>query len=128
MPGRIDFTFTFPRPGSAPGARPESRGRFIIVYANGQGRQLLDGATSELLTLPSGYATPNSPLYLTAEITTVTIGGINAQVAFSGLASGFVGLWQLNVKIPDNAPTGNAVPLVVSFGEKIGRTTTVAVN
>jgi len=115
-------------PGSAPGARPESRGRFIIVYANGQGRQLLDGATSELLTLPSGYATPNSPLYLTAGIPTVTIGGIRAQAAFSGLAPGFVGLWQLNVKIPDNAPTGNAVPLVVSFGEKVSKTTTVAVN
>jgi uncharacterized protein (TIGR03437 family) len=58
----------------------------------------------------------------------VTIGGVNAQVAFSGLAPGFVGLWQLNVKIPDNAPTGNAVPLVISIGEKISRTTTVAVN
>ncbi len=115
-------------PGSAPGARPESRGRFIIVYANGQGRQLLDGVTNELLTLPSGYATPNSPLYLTAEIPTVTIGGINAQVAFSGLAPGFVGLWQLNVKIPDNAPTGNAVPLIASFGDRSSKTTTVAIN
>ncbi|MGH9853220.1 MAG: S8 family serine peptidase, partial [Blastocatellia bacterium] len=63
-------------PGSAPGARPESRGRFIIVYANGQGRQLLDGATSELLTLPSGFPAPadSNPLYLTAGNPTVTIG------------------------------------------------------
>jgi len=114
--------------GSGPGAKPEARGRFIIVYANGQGRQLLEGETGQLLTLPSGYAAPNSPLYLTAEIPTVTIGGVGAQVAFSGLAPGFVGLWQLNVKIPDNAPTGNAVPLVISFGNKTSRTTTIAVN
>jgi uncharacterized protein (TIGR03437 family) len=32
------------------------------------------------------------------------------------------------VKIPDNAPTGNAVPLVISMGDKTSRTTTVAVN
>ncbi len=117
-------------PGSASGAKPEARGRFIIVYANGQGRQLIDGATNQLLTLPSGFPAPanGNPLYLTAGNPTVTIGGVSAQVAFSGLAPGFVGLWQINVKIPDNAPTGNAVPLVISFGDKTSRTTTIAVN
>jgi uncharacterized protein (TIGR03437 family) len=44
------------------------------------------------------------------------------------LAPGFVGLWQLNVLIPDDAATGLAVPLSVSFGERDSRTTTVAVN
>ncbi len=114
--------------GSGAGAKPEARGRFIIVYANGQGRQLMDGVTGELLTLSSGFPAPGSPIYHTAGFPTVTIGGINAEVGFSGLAPGFVGLWQLNVKIPDNAPTGAAVPLVISFGDKTSRTTTVAVN
>lgn len=116
--------------GSAPAAKPEARGRFLIVYANGQGRQLLDGANSQLLTLPSGFAAPanGNPLYLTAVTPTITIGGVAAEVGFSGLAPGFVGLWQLNVKIPANAPTGNAVPLVVSFADKTSQTTTVAVN
>jgi uncharacterized protein (TIGR03437 family) len=124
-----DFTLNG-APGGAAGAKPEGRGRFIILYANGQGRQLLDGATSELLTLPTGFPAPVTgvPLYLTAGNPTVTIGGITAQVGFSGLAPGFVGLWQLNVKIPDNAPTGNAVPLVVSFGDKTSQTTTIAIN
>ena len=122
-----DFSFNGPLGGN-PGAKPESRGRFIIVYANGQGRQLMDGVTSELLTLPSGFPAPDAPLYHTAGNPTVTIGGINTEVGFSGLAPGFVGLWQLNVKIPDNAPTGSAVPLVVSFGDKTSRTTTIAVN
>jgi uncharacterized protein (TIGR03437 family) len=115
--------------GSGPGAKPEARGRFIIVYANGQGRQLIDSVTSQLLMLPSGTPAPTGgPLYLTAGSPTVTIGGATAQVAFSGLAPGFVGLWQLNIRIPDNAPTGNAVPLIMLFGDKISRTTTVAVN
>lgn len=124
-----DFTFNGVA-GSAPGARPEARGRFIIVYANGQGRQLVDGATNRLLTLPSGFPAPveGNPLYLTAGIPSVTIGGVIAQVAFSGLAPGYVGLWQLNVKIPDDSPTGGAVPLVISFKEKTSRATTVAIN
>jgi len=37
-------------------------------------------------------------------------------VQFSGLAPGFVGLWQINVQIPSNAPTGNAVSVYVVLG------------
>jgi uncharacterized protein (TIGR03437 family) len=88
---------------------------------------LKDAVTSELLTLPSGFPATGK-LYLTAVNPTVTIGGVNAEIGFSGLAPGFVGLWQLNVKIPDNAPTGNAMPLVISLGDKTSSATTVAVN
>src|SRR5262249_34253793 len=35
-------------------AQPEARGRYIIVYATGQGGQLLDPTTRQLLRLPSG--------------------------------------------------------------------------
>lgn len=108
--------------------QPEARGRYIIVYATGQGPQLLDAASRQLLRLPSGFAAPVAPLYVTVESPTVTIGGAAAQVAFSGLAPGFVGLWQLNVLIPANAPTGNAVPLVIATGNNTSRTTTIAVN
>jgi uncharacterized protein (TIGR03437 family) len=53
---------------------------------------------------------------------------VPAPVGFSGLAPGFVGLWQLNVQIPANAPTGAAVPLIISSGENVSNTTTIAVN
>jgi len=109
-------------------ARPESRGRFVIVYANGLGGQFVDPATQQPLTLASGVVAPSSPLYATATNPAVTIGGATATVGFSGLAPGFVGLWQLNVLIPDNAPTGNAVPLVISFGGWTSSVTTIAVN
>lgn len=109
-------------------ARPERRGRYLILYANGQGRQLLDAATNQLLSLPSGYAAPASPLYYTAGAPAVKIGGIDAPVVFSGLAPGFVGLWQINVQIPAAAPTGSAVPLVIGFGDRTSRATTIAVN
>jgi uncharacterized protein (TIGR03437 family) len=115
-------------PAANPNAKPESRGRYLVIYANGQGGQLLDSTTLQLITLPSGYAAPSGTLYVTANNPTVTIGGIAAPVAFSGLSPGFVGLWQINVQIPANAPTGNSVPLVISFGEKNSRTTTIAIN
>jgi uncharacterized protein (TIGR03437 family) len=41
----------------------------------------------------------------------VAIGSTFGDVLFSGLAPGFVGLWQLNVRIPVGAITGDAVPI-----------------
>ncbi|HEY7180467.1 MAG TPA: hypothetical protein VIC84_03560, partial [Blastocatellia bacterium] len=114
-----DFTFNS-------SARPESRGRFVIVFANGQGGQFIDPATRLPLTIASGVVP--GQLYATATNPTVTIGGATAAVGFSGLAPGLVGLWQLNVLIPDNAPTGNAAPLVISFGGRTSSVTTIAVN
>jgi uncharacterized protein (TIGR03437 family) len=37
------------------------------------------------------------------------------HVLFSGLAPGFVGVWQINVRIPETQASGNAVPVVVQF-------------
>jgi uncharacterized protein (TIGR03437 family) len=44
------------------------------------------------------------------------------------LTPGFVGLWQLNVRIPANAPTGNEVPLIVTADGRTSNQTTVAIN
>jgi uncharacterized protein (TIGR03437 family) len=116
-------------PSKIPNAKPEARNRFIIVFANGQGGQFIDPSTQQPLALASGSVAPlEGPLYATATNPAVTIGGVPAAVAFSGLATGFVGLWQLNVQIPGNAPTGNAVPLIVAFGGRTSSVTTVAVN
>ena len=38
---------------------------------------------------------------------TVTIGGVNATVSFSGLAPGFVGLYQVNAEVPMGVGSGN---------------------
>ena len=36
-----------------------------------------------------------------------------SDISYSGLAPGFVGLWQINFTIPANAPTGTDVPITV---------------
>ncbi|MBS1809957.1 MAG: S8 family serine peptidase [Acidobacteria bacterium] len=114
-------------------SRPETRGRVLQIFATGNGMQLLNSITLQPISLASGSAVPtpltaNDPLYLTAYTPTVTIGGVPAVVEFSGLAPGFVGLWQVNVRIPANAPTGSAVPLVVSVDGRPSNQTTVAIN
>jgi len=48
-----------------------------------------------------------------AENVQISIGGVNAQALFAGTAPGFVGLDQLNVRIPDNAPANPNTAVVV---------------
>ena len=44
---------------------------------------------------------------------TVYVGGQVAALSFKGLAPGLAGLYQLNVTIPQDAPTGDSVPLAI---------------
>jgi uncharacterized protein (TIGR03437 family) len=43
-----------------------------------------------------------------------TIGGVPAEVTFAGAAPGLPGVTQINIRIPATAPTGAAVPLIVT--------------
>jgi len=114
------------------GQQPVSRGQYIQIYATGLGA----------VAGPSGSTPPadgqpapasGSPLFQTVAAATVTIGGVNAPVIFSGLAPGFVALYQVNAQVPATAPTGNAVPLVLTMTDSNGhaaasQTVTVAVQ
>ena len=59
---------------------------------------------------------------------TVTVGGLPAQVLFAGLAPGTVGLYQINVQIPADAPTGDAVEVIVTQNNVSSRPVTIAVK
>ena len=99
----LDQRFALVTPGNA--AR---RGEVIQVYANGLGPVDPQPAT--------GQASPGAePLSRTTAAPTVTIGGRPAPVSFSGLAPFFVGLYQVNVTVPQDAPTG-LQPMVISIG------------
>ena len=62
----------------------------------------------------TGAAAPALSLSTTNAVVTATIGNVPASVQFSGLAPGFVGLYQVNVTIPQLA--AGQYPLVVSAG------------
>jgi uncharacterized protein (TIGR03437 family) len=99
---------------------PAARGSIVILFATGEGitDQAADGV---LATAP--LAQPLLPI-------TVTVGGTPAEVLYAGAAPGLVaGVMQLNVRIPDAAPTGDGVMVVVDAGEIAGaRWVTLAVR
>jgi uncharacterized protein (TIGR03437 family) len=88
-------------------ATPAAAGAVITLWANGLGDVTNRPAT--------GAPALASPLSATRELPTVTIGGVNATVLFSGLAPGFVGLYQVNAVVPATVSTGTA-PLVIAIG------------
>lgn len=102
-----------------PGARPEATGNVVVIYATGVGN------TAPLVA--DGAPAPGNTLAQATGATTVTIGGIAAQVQFSGLAPGFVGLWQINAVLPPSLPTNLNTPMAVSLKGKQSLATTLAV-
>jgi uncharacterized protein (TIGR03437 family) len=57
----------------------------------------------------------------------VTIGGVAGTVQFAGLTPGAIGLYQINVQLPGNVPTGDSVPVSVSIGGASSDTVTIAI-
>jgi len=89
---------------------PAKRGNYIQLYANGLGP----------VTNPpgDGVAALASPLSETTTAPVVTIGGAvvpAGDVTFSGLAPGYPALYQVNIKVPTTAQTGN-VPITIQIG------------
>jgi uncharacterized protein (TIGR03437 family) len=71
------------------------------------------GAGPLTQTVADGTPAPVSPLAKTVLTPRVFIGDEEAAVEFSGLAPGYVGLWQINARVPDVATITGQVPVVV---------------
>ena len=100
-------------------SNPAVRGQTVALYVNGLGP-----VTN---TPPSGDPASSTTLSQTASTPTVTIGGVNAPVSFSGLAPGFAGLYQINVTVPSTITAGNQ-PIVVSIGGQTSKTSGISVQ
>jgi uncharacterized protein (TIGR03437 family) len=104
------------------GVKPAARGSVLQIFATGAGETTPALAAGE--AAPAG----GNPLVLTKVQPTVTIGGKNAKVQFSGMAPGFVGLWQINAEVPADVTPGMAVPLVITAAGATSNTVTIAVQ
>lgn len=84
------------------------RGKIIVLYGTGQGR--VNGAPEDG-TPPSGaIETDGKPI--------VAIGGLrltDAEILYSGVAPGLVGVWQLNLRVPDRVPPNARAQVVIAF-------------
>jgi len=98
---------------------PAAAGETLSIYATGLG---------DVTNIPpTGAPASATPLSETRTKPVVTIGGVTADVSFSGLAPGFVGLYQVNVKVPSGV-SGSAVPVIVKVGAATSNTAQIAVQ
>jgi uncharacterized protein (TIGR03437 family) len=97
---------------------PALRGGMIVAYGTG------DGFSYGFPVGTLAGSGPNESASVTA-----TIGGVPAKVTYAGAATGqIVGLFQVNIQVPSNAPTG-AQPLYLTVnGARSQAGVTVAVQ
>lgn len=112
--------------GMVPGvdSGPVAREGYISIYCTGLGTVSNQPGTGVAApAFPNPLAeTPIKPMVEFGS------GGIQVQAIFSGLAPGFVGLYQVDVQIPANAPTGSAVPIRVLMGAQASNAVTIAIQ
>jgi uncharacterized protein (TIGR03437 family) len=107
---------TLAQPGT-----PAAIGEAVVIYCTGLGA--VKPAVKE------GEPAPGPPqLATTLNAVTVEIGGKAAQVTFSGLTPGSVGLYQINAVVPAGITTGDAVPVVISVVGQTGPAVTMAIK
>jgi uncharacterized protein (TIGR03437 family) len=106
--------------GMFTGSRPAHAGEYVSLYCTGLG--------SVTNTPYESYPALSDPFSMTDASPTVTIGGAPATVVFSGLAPGYVGLYQVNVQIPAGLAGGDAVPVILTIGGVPSNTATIAVE
>ena len=89
----------------ADSGHPSVAGETVLIYCTGLGPASfspVDGRPG------NGQTTNTTPV--------VTIGGLNAPISFSGLAPGFVGLYQVNVQVPSGLAAGNQPVVMTMLG------------
>jgi len=107
-----DNTVSLPAPGMGT-SRLSKPGDVIVIYCIGLGQ-----TTPVTMT---GVPASSNPLLTTDLYSTFATFGsganaVQAQAVFTGLTPTTVGLYQINVTIPANAPTGNSIPLQLDVG------------
>ena len=84
------------------------RGKIIVLFATGQGP--INGAPPDGTPPTAAVNTDVKPI--------VAIGGIrltDAEILYSGLAPGLVGVWQLNLRVPDRVAPNSRAQVVIAF-------------
>jgi uncharacterized protein (TIGR03437 family) len=89
-------------------SNPIARGQTIILYGTGVGP--IPNAPPDGQPASGALSSPNPPQILLGATATAFVPASN--VGFSGISS-LVGVWQINLTIPSDAPTGSSVPIKI---------------
>jgi uncharacterized protein (TIGR03437 family) len=137
--------FTINQTGSGQGAvtnqdfsvnsssNPALSGSTITLYGTGQGQvspAVLDGQPAPSAPLSNTVAVPTSDAKTCQNnqpSVCVQVGTTFGNISYSGLAPGFIGLWQINVALPQGV-TGSNVPVRVVINGTPSNTVSIAVR
>jgi uncharacterized protein (TIGR03437 family) len=92
-------------------SNPLPRGQSLVIFATGL-----------------GAVTQSGQLSRTSAPVTVVLNGTELPASFAGLAPGFIGLYQVNVTIPDGTPPGLGIPLALKVGGQQSNSVLVAIQ
>jgi len=112
----------FNQDGSLNGSQnPASKGAVISLYGTGEGHTNPGGTDGQIAL--AGAPRPVLPV-------SVTVGGFPATVLYAAAAPTQVaGLFQVNLRVPSEAASGPAVPVVLKIGSKSSpKSVTIAVQ
>ncbi len=116
-------------------SHPAPRGSVVSLFGTGQGLvspPVPDGqpasGSSLSYSVTIAASDPQTCISSPHAICAVFGNSVLGTVLFSGMAPGWVGLWQINVQIPSNAPTGNAVSVKAVIGANPSNTITMAIQ
>jgi uncharacterized protein (TIGR03437 family) len=108
----MDF-LSLDRPGAVLAERNELTGPLVRAKRNEVIQIFATGAGPLTQTVADGAAAPGLPPAQTVLAPRVFIGSEEAAVEYSGLAPGYIGLWQINARVPDVAAITGQVPVVI---------------
>ena len=106
--GLVQGVITHLDGSAATPSNPARPGETVIVYGTGIGPVTDTQVTGEPAPLDNPIRTRQTP--------TVEVDGQEATVLFSGLTPGSVGLYQINITLPTDLPSGNLLIVVISNG------------
>jgi uncharacterized protein (TIGR03437 family) len=115
-------------------SNPAPAGSTVTLFGTGQGPvspAVQDGAAAGSAPLSYTVAVPTSSASTclnSQPSMCVAVGSNFGNVQYSGLAPGYVGLWQINVTIPQGTPAGSAVGVRVVIDSTSSNLVTIAVK
>jgi len=95
-------------------SNPARPGDVVVVYCGGLG-----AVTPKI---DAGTAGPLTQLLKTVSTVTATVQGLPAKVEFAGLTPGSVGLYQVNLRIPDGIVDADTAVLQLSVDGQLSPT------
>jgi uncharacterized protein (TIGR03437 family) len=96
---------------------PAKRNEIVIFYLTGLG----------VLSPALGTGVPAAANTTAAQVS-LQFGGANAVIEYAGAAPGFIGLNQINARIPGTAPIANNVPVSIIVGGRQANPVTIAIG